>query len=176
MKKRKKPEYLEKTPDDEPQKMPHTEPRKFKPQSRLEPALKHWWQARKADVLTTTPRVAPNEINEKQQEDVRESVYLGSKMTTDGDCDVEINTKISRTMPCSSQCGDVLVSAFLPTSRLEMAMPSASSVRIRMLEDTRIHPMKARGLPKQVLETHPQNLLTDTVSNEDLDMTRYNLQ
>ena len=32
-------------------------PRKFKPQVRLEPAQQHWWQARKADVLTVTPRV-----------------------------------------------------------------------------------------------------------------------
>ena len=42
--------------DDELQKMPHTH-RKFKPQARLEPALSHWWQARKADVLTITPRL-----------------------------------------------------------------------------------------------------------------------
>ena len=48
-----------KTPDDELQKMPHTKARQFKPQARLEPALSHWWQAGKADVLTITPRVAP---------------------------------------------------------------------------------------------------------------------
>ena len=36
----------------------HTKARKFKPQPRLEPALEHWWQARKADELTITPRVA----------------------------------------------------------------------------------------------------------------------
>ena len=57
MKEGRKPEYPEKTPDDELQKMPHTEARKFKPQARLEPALQHWWQARKADVLTITPHV-----------------------------------------------------------------------------------------------------------------------
>ena len=34
-------------------------PEKFKPQARLEPALEHWWQVRKADMLTLTPRVAP---------------------------------------------------------------------------------------------------------------------
>ena len=34
-----KPEYPEKTLDDELQKMPHTKARKFKPQARLEPAL-----------------------------------------------------------------------------------------------------------------------------------------
>ena len=54
-----KPEYLEKTPGDELQKMPHTTTRRFKPQARLKPAQKHWWQARKADMLTVTPRVAP---------------------------------------------------------------------------------------------------------------------
>ena len=54
-----KPEYPEKTPGDELQKMPHTTARRFKPQVRLEPAKQHWWQARKADMLTVTPRVAP---------------------------------------------------------------------------------------------------------------------
>ena len=58
MKEGRKPEYPEKTPDDVFQKMPHTKARKFKPQTRLEPAILHWWQARKADVLTITPRVA----------------------------------------------------------------------------------------------------------------------
>ena len=38
MKERRKPEYLEKTPGDELQKMPHTKARRFKPQARLEPA------------------------------------------------------------------------------------------------------------------------------------------
>ena len=55
MKEGRKPEYLEKTPDDELQKMPHTTARRFKPQARLEPAQQHWWQAGKADVLTVTP-------------------------------------------------------------------------------------------------------------------------
>ena len=59
MKVGRKPEYPEKTPDDELQKMPHTKARKYKPQTRLELVLKHWWQAMKADVLTITPRVAP---------------------------------------------------------------------------------------------------------------------
>ena len=58
MKELRKPEYPEKPPDDELQKMPHTNAGKFKPQLRLEPALWHWAQARKADVLTITPRVA----------------------------------------------------------------------------------------------------------------------
>ena len=53
-----KPEYPEKTPDDELQKMPHTKTRKFKPQPRLEPAFQNWWQTRKADVLTITSRIA----------------------------------------------------------------------------------------------------------------------
>ena len=39
MKEGRKPENPEKTPDDELQKMPHTETRKFKPQARLEPTL-----------------------------------------------------------------------------------------------------------------------------------------
>ena len=67
MKEGRKPEHSEKTPDDELQKMPQTKAPKLKPQPRLEPAPRHWWQARKADVLTITPRVAPtccpNELN-----------------------------------------------------------------------------------------------------------------
>ena len=39
--------------------MPLTRAWKFKPQPRLEPTLYHWWQARKADMLTFTPCVAP---------------------------------------------------------------------------------------------------------------------
>ena len=39
--------------------MPYTKARRFKPHARLEPAQQHWWQARKADVLTTTPHLAP---------------------------------------------------------------------------------------------------------------------
>ena len=39
MKEGRKPEYLEKTPDDEFQKMLHTKARKFKPQLSLEPTL-----------------------------------------------------------------------------------------------------------------------------------------
>ena len=50
-----KPEYPEKTPGDELQKMPHTKGRRFKPQVRLEPAQQHWWQARKTDMLTVRP-------------------------------------------------------------------------------------------------------------------------
>ena len=57
MKEGRKPEYTEKTPGDELQKMPHTTARRFKPQARLEPAQQHRWQARKADMLTVTPRV-----------------------------------------------------------------------------------------------------------------------
>ena len=59
MKEGRKPEYPEKTPGDELKKMPHTKARRFKPQARLEPTQEHWWQARKADVITFTPRVAP---------------------------------------------------------------------------------------------------------------------
>ena len=55
MKEGRKPEDPEKAPDDEVQKMPRTRALKSKPQPRLEP---HWWQARKADVLTITTRVA----------------------------------------------------------------------------------------------------------------------
>ena len=39
MKEGSNPEYPEKIPDDELQKMPHTKARKFKPQARFEPAL-----------------------------------------------------------------------------------------------------------------------------------------
>ena len=39
MKEAKKPEYPEKTPDDELQKIPHTKARKPKPQPTLEPAV-----------------------------------------------------------------------------------------------------------------------------------------
>ena len=52
--------YPEKTPGDELQKMLHTKARRFKHQARLEHAQQHWWQARKADVLTVTPPVAPD--------------------------------------------------------------------------------------------------------------------
>ena len=62
MKELRKPEYPEKTPGDELRKMKHAKARKFKPQQRLEPALQHWWQARKADVLIITTRAAPKSI------------------------------------------------------------------------------------------------------------------
>ena len=62
MKEGRKPEYTEKTHDDELQKMAHTKARKFKPLGRLESALYHWWQGRKADALTVTPRVDPNVV------------------------------------------------------------------------------------------------------------------
>ena len=58
MKEGRKRGYPEKTPDDEHQKMPYAKARRFIPQARLEPAQQHWWQARKADMLTVTPRVA----------------------------------------------------------------------------------------------------------------------
>ena len=37
--------------------MQHTKTRRFQPQARLEPAQQHWWQARKAHVLTITTRL-----------------------------------------------------------------------------------------------------------------------
>ena len=58
MKEGRKPEYPEKAPGDVLQKMPHTKAERFKPHARLERAQQHWWQARKADMLTVTPRVA----------------------------------------------------------------------------------------------------------------------
>ena len=42
MKEGRKPKYPEKTLDDEFQKMPPAKDQKFKPQPRLELALKHW--------------------------------------------------------------------------------------------------------------------------------------
>ena len=60
MKEVRKPEYPEKSPGDELQKLPHTKARRFKPQARLEPHTTALVQARKADVLTVTPHVAPN--------------------------------------------------------------------------------------------------------------------
>ena len=53
MKEGRKPEYLEKTPGDELQKMPHITAWRFKPQARLKSAQQHWWhwQAKKADML-----------------------------------------------------------------------------------------------------------------------------
>ena len=56
MKEGRKPEYPEKTPGDELQKMPYTKARRFKPQARLEHAQQHWWQAKKVDVLPVSPR------------------------------------------------------------------------------------------------------------------------
>ena len=41
MKDGRKPEYPEKTPGDELQKMPHTKARRLMPQARLEPAQQH---------------------------------------------------------------------------------------------------------------------------------------
>ena len=59
MKVGRKPEYLEKTPGDKLQKMPHTTAQRFKPQARLDPVQQHWWQARKADMLAVIPHVTP---------------------------------------------------------------------------------------------------------------------
>ena len=39
--------------------MSHIQAQKFNPQPRCEPALYHCWQARKIDVLTVTPHIAP---------------------------------------------------------------------------------------------------------------------
>ena len=58
MKEGRKPEFPEKTPGDELQKMPHAKARRFKPQARLEPAQQHWCLAKKADVLIVVPHVA----------------------------------------------------------------------------------------------------------------------
>ena len=57
-----KTEVPGKNPDDDLQKIPHTisKARKFKPQPRTQPVLKHWWQARKEDVLIITPHIAPS--------------------------------------------------------------------------------------------------------------------
>ena len=60
MKEGRKPEYPEKIPGDELQKMPFTRARRFKPQARFEPTQQHWRHARKADMLTFTPCVAPS--------------------------------------------------------------------------------------------------------------------
>ena len=59
MKEGRVPQYPEKTPDDKLQEMPHIKDKKFKPQMRLKLALYHWWQARKAGMLTITPYVTP---------------------------------------------------------------------------------------------------------------------
>ena len=56
MKEGRKPEYPEKTPGDERQKMLHTTAQRFKPKARPQ---YNWWQVRKADMLTVTPHVAP---------------------------------------------------------------------------------------------------------------------
>ena len=55
MKEGRKPEFPEKTHGEGLQKKPEDS----SPEARLEPAQQHWWQARKADVLTVTPRVVP---------------------------------------------------------------------------------------------------------------------
>ena len=77
-------EYPEKTPGDELQKMPHTKARRFKPQARLEPEQQHWWQARKADMLTGTPRVAPagGQLSEKGRHCSRTQAYCYSDQTS----------------------------------------------------------------------------------------------
>ena len=53
----------EKTPDDELQKMPYTEVRKFKPQSRSRTLALVAEQVKESDVLTSTPRAVPIEEN-----------------------------------------------------------------------------------------------------------------
>ena len=58
MKEGRKPECLEKTPDDELQKVPRTKAWKLKSPPRLEPTLQHCWLAGKADVLTVWPQAA----------------------------------------------------------------------------------------------------------------------
>ena len=55
MKGGRKPEYPEKTPGDGLQKMLHTTAQIFKPKERHDPTQKHWWQARKTDMLIVTP-------------------------------------------------------------------------------------------------------------------------
>ena len=59
MKEGRKLEYPEKTPGDELQKMPHTTVRRFKPRRDSNSHNSIGDRARKADVLTVTPRVAP---------------------------------------------------------------------------------------------------------------------
>ena len=57
MKEGRKPEYPEKTPDDELQKMPNTKkPEDSSPKQDPNPAQQHWLLAGKANVLTVTPR------------------------------------------------------------------------------------------------------------------------
>ena len=73
MKEGRKQEYSEKTPDDELQKMPQTNAQKFKPQPRVEPALQHRWQARKADVLTITPEINIKRLAKKETKRYRET-------------------------------------------------------------------------------------------------------
>ena len=56
MKEERKPEYPEKTPGNELQKMPHTKAQRFKPQARLEPsttALVAGEKSRRANRYTT---------------------------------------------------------------------------------------------------------------------------
>ena len=57
MKEGRKPDYPEKTTDDQLQKMPHTKAQRFKPNRDSNPH-NSIGKARKADVLTVTPRVA----------------------------------------------------------------------------------------------------------------------
>ena len=61
MKEGRKPEYPEKTPGDELRKnATHYSPKIQIPSETRTRAVAGWWQARKADVLTVTPRVAPS--------------------------------------------------------------------------------------------------------------------
>ena len=80
--------------------------------------LSHWYQDAqlKTESLTQTPSTIGLKVNEKKTKvlrknaitnnpvtvsgrpikDVHEFVYLGSKVTTDGDCDVEVTKRISK--------------------------------------------------------------------------------
>ena len=103
MKEGRTPEYPEKTPGDELQKMPYAAIRRFKPLERLEPGQQHWWQARKADALTVTPRVAL--VRMVTSRVIADPVKGPAHAATFGYCNPQYRACNNRRPPCSKPAG-----------------------------------------------------------------------
>ena len=95
-------------------------------------------------------------------------VYLGSKMTTEGNCDQDINIRISKANQVFAMLkpfGYLLFLTFISRWRSSQCLQQPSGW-IRELEDNHHHWRKAVGLPAQVLQEHPQNFRPGTVSEK----------
>ena len=119
------PEYPEKNPGDELQKI------RFKTQARLEPAQYHWWQAKKADVLTVTPRVTLQFLV------IIFKVYTGSNhpssVNGSAKCDLNSFRLTSWAVPSCQMAHGMLhaISARCVARDLHRLCPGHLSVRVR---------------------------------------------